>query len=47
MRDDRIDATLREAGWRVIRFWEHDDMGAAASSVAEIIEGCRLEDAVP
>lgn len=38
-RDRETDARLSELGWTVLRFWEHDDMAAAAATVAQ----CRLE----
>lgn len=37
-RDRRYDALLAEAGWTVIRIWEHEDMGAAAKRVANHLE---------
>jgi len=33
-RDRETDGALLAAGWTVLRFWEHDDMHAAAESVA-------------
>ena len=33
-RDDRHSAALREAGWTVLRFWEHEDAEAVADQVA-------------
>lgn len=36
-RDRETDALLVQAGWRVIRIWEHEDPGKAARSVAGII----------
>jgi DNA mismatch endonuclease (patch repair protein) len=32
-RDRRTDSTLHELGWRVLRFWEHDDMPHAAEAI--------------
>lgn len=32
-RDRRVDAILRENGWSVLRFWEHDDSEEIATSV--------------
>lgn len=32
-RDAETDALLREAGWLVIRVWEHEDLGEAAARV--------------
>ncbi|MCZ2818591.1 DUF559 domain-containing protein [Modestobacter sp. VKM Ac-2984] len=33
VRDRRTDAVLTELGWRVLRFWEHED----PESVADVI----------
>jgi DNA mismatch endonuclease (patch repair protein) len=33
-RDRRNDAALVDAGWTVVRIWEHEDAGEAASRVA-------------
>jgi DNA mismatch endonuclease (patch repair protein) len=32
-RDQQVDALLREAGWTVVRVWEHDDPAAAADRI--------------
>jgi DNA mismatch endonuclease, patch repair protein len=32
-RDRDTDSTLRDAGWMVLRFWEHDDPAVAARKV--------------
>lgn len=32
-RDRRYDAVLTEAGWTVLRFWEHEDPDRAAAAV--------------
>lgn len=37
-RDVDTDTRLREAGWRVIRIWEHEDPSAAARKVYDIIQ---------
>ena len=34
-RDQRVDAALVAAAWRVFRFWEHEDPGIAAATVAD------------
>lgn len=34
-RDERVNELLRVAGWRVLRFWEHEDPARVASIVAE------------
>ncbi|WP_433425747.1 very short patch repair endonuclease [Microtetraspora malaysiensis] len=36
-RDLETDRLLREAGWRVIRIWEHEDPLTAASMIREVI----------
>jgi DNA mismatch endonuclease (patch repair protein) len=37
-RDRRNDAALSEAGWTVVRVWEHEDVNAAADRVAGVVE---------
>ncbi len=32
-RDRRADAVLRDEGWRVLRFWEHEDPDAVADAI--------------
>ena len=36
-RDREQDAALRAAGWRVLRFWEHEDPAVAATVVASAV----------
>lgn len=36
-RDRRDDALLEEAGWRVLRVWEHEPPDVAAQTIAELI----------
>lgn len=36
-RDRDTDASLRIGGWRVLRFWEHEDYAVAASIVARTV----------
>ncbi|MEK6327280.1 MAG: very short patch repair endonuclease [Actinomycetota bacterium] len=36
-RDAETDQLLSEAGWLVLRFWEHDDLEAAAAKVAAAV----------
>lgn len=36
-RDRETDERLRAAGWTVLRFWEHEDMTAAAATVARVL----------
>jgi DNA mismatch endonuclease, patch repair protein len=38
-RDREQSAALAEAGWRVLRFWEHDDLEAAATEVVALLRG--------
>ena len=37
-RDADTDARLRDAGWTVLRFWEHEDPGLVAERVAAALE---------
>lgn len=37
-RDRDTDARLTAAGWRVLRFWEHQDPAAAADTVEEALD---------
>jgi DNA (cytosine-5)-methyltransferase 1 len=37
LRDADTDSRLTQAGWRVLRFWEHDDPIAAAETVAALV----------
>lgn len=36
-RDRNTTDALKAAGWRVLRFWEHDDMTAAARRIARTL----------
>jgi DNA mismatch endonuclease, patch repair protein len=36
-RDRDTDSRLRDSGWTVVRFWEHDDMHAAAESIHALV----------
>jgi DNA mismatch endonuclease, patch repair protein len=36
-RDSDTDRRLHEAGWRVVRFWEHDDMAEAALRIKALL----------
>lgn len=44
-RDDETSRVLREAGWLVLRFWEHDDPAVAAQEVIEAVRKRRLSAA--
>lgn len=37
-RDRRADQVLAEAGWTVVRIWEHEPMDAAVERVTEVLE---------
>ena len=37
--DSHTDVAMAEAGWHVVRIWEHDDPDAAASRIARVLEG--------
>ncbi len=38
-RDRAADAALGEAGWMVVRFWEHESIDAAVAQVVEVLAG--------
>jgi DNA mismatch endonuclease, patch repair protein len=38
-RDRRDTATLEQHGWRVLRFWEHEDVTRAAAAVSAVVHG--------
>jgi DNA mismatch endonuclease, patch repair protein len=38
-RDRAADAALGEAGWTVIRFWEHESIDAAVAGVVDMLDG--------
>jgi DNA mismatch endonuclease (patch repair protein) len=40
-RDQDTDRRLIEAGWTVLRVWEHEDPEAAARRVVEVVRGPR------
>jgi DNA mismatch endonuclease (patch repair protein) len=40
-RDKKVNAALAEAGWRVMRFWEHVPPAEAAGEVLAVIEESR------
>ena len=42
-RDREFDTQLREAGWTVVRAWEHEDPEAVADLVEEAIGDARCE----
>lgn len=40
-RDRETDEALQQAGWTVVRVWEHEDPAAAARRVAEVVRTSR------
>jgi DNA mismatch endonuclease (patch repair protein) len=42
-RDAETDSLLRQAGWEVIRVWEHEDPAIAAARVSGLLRARRLE----
>ncbi|HCG01478.1 MAG TPA: very short patch repair endonuclease [Chloroflexi bacterium] len=40
-RDVAVDILLKEAGWAVIRVWEHEDPAAGAEHVRDVVTGRR------
>src|SRR5512141_2942032 len=42
-RDAQTNAELREAGWNVIRIWEHEDPSEAAARVAAVVRQCQAQ----
>ncbi|MGV0747559.1 very short patch repair endonuclease [Mycolicibacter minnesotensis] len=38
-RDERTNAVLKEAGWTVLRFWEHEDASVAARAIRDAVRG--------
>ncbi|WP_308407162.1 very short patch repair endonuclease [Streptomyces sp. APSN-46.1] len=44
-RDADTDRLLREAGWTVVRVWEHEDPTAAAARVMRVVRGSSTQQA--
>jgi DNA mismatch endonuclease (patch repair protein) len=44
-RDRAADAALGQAGWTVVRFWEHESIEAAVAAMVEVLARGRLEPA--
>jgi DNA mismatch endonuclease (patch repair protein) len=40
-RDSRTNSTLRDAGWTVLRFWEHEAPVAVAAAVVDVVQARR------
>ncbi len=38
-RDRAYEAALAAAGWRVMRFWEHEDVMAMADQIEAVVRG--------
>lgn len=36
-RDERVSGLLADAGWRVLRFWEHEDPAEVAESIVRAV----------
>lgn len=36
-RDERVNALLVDAGWTVLRFWEHEDPSTVAAAIVEAV----------
>jgi DNA mismatch endonuclease (patch repair protein) len=45
-RDVDTDRRLGREGWRVLRFWEHEDMEACAMHVADVVAARRTRGAL-
>lgn len=46
-RDRETDDLLKKAGWLSIRIWEHEDLEAAATNIAEAVRTRRTATANP
>jgi DNA mismatch endonuclease (patch repair protein) len=46
-RDHDTDHRLSDAGWTVIRIWEHEDPCEAAQRIASIVRGLAVHSSVP
>jgi DNA mismatch endonuclease, patch repair protein len=42
-RDHFVNRTLRQSGWKVLRFWEHQILGAADACVSKIKEAIAIQ----
>lgn len=40
-RDRDTDAKLFEAGWTVLRYWEHEDLDAVVDEIVEVVTARR------
>jgi len=43
-RDADTNQRLEEAGWTVLRFWEHEDPEVAATKIADVVRRARHRD---
>ena len=47
VRDRRNDQLLTDAGWTVLRFWEHEQMNQIVTTVREVVTGEMVADRRP
>lgn len=40
-RDERVNSTLDDAGWTVLRFWEHEESEAVARAIQDAVSSAR------
>lgn len=45
-RDQEVDSILRDAGWTVVRIWEHEDPTAGADQVEQVIRTAKGPPAI-
>ncbi len=46
-RDRDTDARLREAGWTVLRFWEHQDADIIAKDIIDVLQALQSSAKLP
>lgn len=46
LRDRDTNGRLRDEGWKVLRFWEHESPAIAAEAVAGVVASTRLERSI-
>lgn len=46
LRDRDTNERLRNEGWKVLRFWEHESPNVAAEAIAEVVASTRLERSI-
>jgi DNA mismatch endonuclease (patch repair protein) len=42
-RDERVTSTLKDAGWEVIRAWEHENPQAVADHIVRVVRARRVD----